>query len=301
MKSTSTTASRPLTLLERKPEWLKVKGNFGENYRWVKSTITDLQLHSVCQEAMCPNIGECFSHKTATFLLLGNVCTRGCTFCDIARGKPGYLDSDEPRRIVEAVRRMGLQYVVLTSVTRDDLTDGGASIFAECVKLLREHLPEVEVEVLVPDFKGSREALKTVLDSKPIVFNHNMETVERLYPTVRKGSKYDRSLQFLKAAKELDPHMTTKSGIMVGLGETWEEILVVLKDLRQASVDLITIGQYLRPSGWHLKVEKYYSPNEFRRLREIGLEMGFANVFSGPLVRSSYHAKEQAVFGHKAC
>jgi lipoic acid synthetase len=300
MESTPITTPGQVTLLERKPEWLKVKGNFGENYRWVKSTISDLQLHSVCQEAMCPNIGECFSHKTATFLLLGNVCTRGCTFCDIARGKPGFLDTDEPRRIVEAIKRMGLQYVVLTSVTRDDLPDGGASIFAECVKQIREHLPGVEVEVLVPDFKGSREALKIVLDSKPIVFNHNLETVERLYPTVRKGSKYERSLEFLKDAKEIDPEMTTKSGIMVGLGETWEEILVVLKDLRSASVDLITIGQYLRPSGWHLKVEKFYHPDEFRRLREIGLELGFANVFSGPLVRSSYHAREQALFGHPA-
>src|SRR3989304_1517446 len=287
-------------VLERKPEWLKVKGNYGENYRWVKSTISDLQLHSVCQEAMCPNIGECFSHKTATFLLLGNVCTRGCTFCDIARGKPGFLDTDEPRRIVEAIKRMGLQYVVLTSVTRDDLADGGASLFAECVKQIREHLPGVEVEVLVPDFKGSREALKIVLDSRPVVFNHNLETVERLYPTVRKGSQYHRSLEFLKAAKEIGPLMTTKSGIMVGLGETWEEILVVLKDLRAAAVDLITIGQYLRPSGWHLKVEKYYHPDQFRRLREIGLELGFANVFSGPLVRSSYHAREQALFGHQA-
>src|SRR4030067_3285931 len=178
-----------VTLPDRKPEWLKVKGAFGENYRWVKNTISDLKLHSVCQEAMCPNIGECFSHKTATFLMLGNVCTRGCTFCDIARGKPGFLDSDEPRRIVEAVKRMGLQYVVLTSVTRDDLADGGAGIFAECVRQIYRHLPGVEVEVLVPDFKGSREALKIVLDAKPKVFNHNLETVERLYPTVRKGSK----------------------------------------------------------------------------------------------------------------
>ncbi|OGC78061.1 MAG: lipoyl synthase [candidate division Zixibacteria bacterium RBG_16_50_21] len=290
-----------VTLPDRKPEWLKVKGAFGENYRWVKNTISDLNLHSVCQEAMCPNIGECFSHKTATFLMLGNVCTRGCTFCDIARGKPGFLDSDEPRRIVEAVKRMGLQYVVLTSVTRDDLADGGAGIFAECVRQIYRHLPGVEVEVLVPDFKGSREALKIVLDAKPLVFNHNMETVERLYPTVRKGSKYDRSLDFLKAAKDIDPATTTKSGIMVGLGETWDEIVVVLKDLRTAQVDLVTIGQYLRPSGWHLKVERFYHPDEFRKLREQGLEMGFSNVFSGPLVRSSYHAKEQALFGHKAC
>src|SRR3990172_7138207 len=288
-------------VLERKPEWLKVKGNYGENYRWVKSTISDLQLHSVCQEAMCPNIGECFSHKTATFLLLGNVCTRGCTFCDIARGKPGFLDTDEPRRIVEAVRRMGLGYVVLTSVTRDDLTDGGAVVFAECVKQIRVHLPEVEVEVLVPDFKGNREALRVVLDSKPVVFNHNLETVERLYPTVRKGSQYSRSLEFLKAAKEIDPHMTTKSGIMVGLGETWDEIMIVLSDLRRAEVNLITIGQYLRPSGWHHQVEKFYHPDEFATLREMGLKMGFSNVLSGPLVRSSYHAREQALFGHKAC
>lgn len=301
MEVTLQSSAPEVIVLERKPEWLKVKGNFGENYRWVKSTIADLNLHSVCQEAMCPNMGECFSHKTATFLLLGNICTRGCTFCDIARGKPGFLDTDEPRRIVEAVKRMGLQYVVLTSVTRDDLADGGAVIFAECARLIRQHLRRVEVEVLVPDFKGSLEALKTVLNSKPAVFNHNMETVERLYPSVRKGSKYDRSLEFLKAAKEVDPRVTTKSGIMVGLGETWDEILVVLRDLRAANVDLITIGQYLRPSGWHLKVEKFYHPDEFHRLRRLGLEMGFINVFSGPLVRSSYHAREQASFGHPAC
>ncbi len=288
-------------VVERKPEWLKVKGNFGENYRWVKSTISDLNLHSVCQEAICPNIAECFSHKTATFLLLGNVCTRGCTFCDIARGKPGFLDTDEPRRIVEAVRRMGLEYVVLTSVTRDDLPDGGAEIFARSVLQIRNALPQVEVEVLIPDFKGSRGALEAVVKSNPAVLNHNLETVERLYPTVRKGSKYDRSLELLESVKEIDPAMTTKSGIMVGLGENLEEIVVVLEDLRKSKVDLVTIGQYLRPSGWHLKVEKYYHPDEFRRLRQIGMELGFRNVFSGPLVRSSYHAREQASLADKLC
>ncbi|MCI0531906.1 MAG: lipoyl synthase [candidate division Zixibacteria bacterium] len=288
-------------MVERKPEWLKVKGNFGENYRWVKSTISDLNLHSVCQEAICPNIAECFSHKTATFLLLGNVCTRGCTFCDIARGKPGFLDTDEPRRIVEAVRRMGLEYVVLTSVTRDDLPDGGAEIFARSVLQIRNALPQVEVEVLIPDFKGSRGALEAVVKSNPAVLNHNLETVERLYPTVRKGSKYDRSLELLESVKEIDPAMTTKSGIMVGLGENLEEIVVVLEDLRKSKVDLVTIGQYLRPSGWHLKVEKYYHPDEFRRLRQIGMELGFRNVFSGPLVRSSYHAREQASLADKLC
>lgn len=293
IKHRLTVQTPPNPEMLRKPEWLKVRGNFGDNYRQVKNLIGDLNLHSVCQEASCPNIAECFSHKTATFLLLGSICTRGCTFCDIARGKPEHLDMDEPNRIVEAVRRMGLKYLVLTSVTRDDLKDGGAIIFAKCIEEIRKHLPEVQVEVLIPDFRGNKEALKTVIDAKPVVLNHNMETAERLYPQVRRGSNYKRSLDLLAQAKEFDPEMITKSGVMLGCGETWEEILQVMDDLRQIKVDLMTIGQYLRPSLWHLPVAKYYHPDEFKKLAEIGHSKGFRNVFSGPLVRSSYHAGEQ--------
>lgn len=293
IKHRLTVQTPPNPEILHKPEWLKVKGNFGDNYRNVKNLIGDLNLHSVCQEASCPNIAECFSHKTATFLLLGSICTRGCTFCDIARGKPEELDLDEPNRIVEAVRRMGLKYIVLTSVTRDDLKDGGAIIYAKCLEEMRKHLPEVQVEVLIPDFRGNTEALKMVVDARPVVLNHNLETAERLYPQVRRGSIYQRSLTLLSQAKEFDPDMITKSGIMLGCGETWEEILQVMDDLREIKVDLMTIGQYLRPSLWHMPVAKYYHPDEFKQLAEIGRSKGFRNVFSGPLVRSSYHAGEQ--------
>lgn len=278
----------------RKPEWLKVRAAGGEKYREVKSLMKELTLHTVCQEALCPNIGECWEQGTATIMLLGSVCTRGCTFCDIARGKPVGLDLMEPFRVAQAIQRMGLEYAVLTSVTRDDLEDGGAEIFARTVREIKKLMPATQVEVLIPDFRGSFEALKIVVEAKPDVLNHNMETIERLYPQVRKGAKYYRSLELLDNVKKIDPKMVSKSGIMVGLGEELEEIRVILKDLRKVNCDLLTIGQYLRPSNWHIPVVRYYHPEEFENLKHIGLDLGFKHVESGPLVRSSYHAKKQA-------
>ncbi|MDP3025440.1 MAG: lipoyl synthase [candidate division Zixibacteria bacterium] len=275
---------------ERLPLWLKVKPPLGENYRKVKSLLSLLDLHTVCQEANCPNIGTCFEEKTATFLILGRICTRGCSFCDVDRGVPLPLGVSEPLHIAEAVRKLGLEYVVITSVTRDDLEDGGASHFAEVIKKIRESNLECKVEVLVPDFKGDLESLKIVLTEKPFVLNHNLETVKRLYPIVRKGADYQRSLNLLRASKDYDSSILTKSGIIIGMGEEWEEIIELMQDLKDIKCDLLTIGQYLSPSDKHLPVVKYYPPEDFEKLRKTGEKIGFMRVESGPLVRSSYHA-----------
>jgi lipoic acid synthetase len=277
----------------KRPEWLKVKTSWGENYRRIKSLLSRFDLHTVCQEANCPNVSHCFEQGTATFLILGDVCTRGCKFCDVKRGDPLPVDEDEPKRLAEVVRELRLQYVVITSVTRDDLPDGGANIFAHTIREIKGQVPDCKVEVLIPDFAGSLESLEMVLKAKPDVLNHNVETIKRLYPVVRKGADYQRSLDLLGNAKRIDETIITKSGIMLGLGETWDEILQVMKDLKNADCALLTIGQYLSPSDDHLPVMKFYHPDEFLKLKKIGEDMGFAHVESGPLVRSSYHAQEQ--------
>jgi lipoic acid synthetase len=280
----------------RRPRWLKVDASWGPNYRKVKSLLSRLDLHTVCQEANCPNVSHCFEQGTATFLILGDVCTRGCKFCDVRRGVPSPVDDDEPQRVAKAVKDLGLSYAVITSVTRDDLPDGGARIFAATVREIRSLVPACQVEVLVPDFGGSVESLTMVLDAKPDVLNHNLETVRSLYPKVRKGANYDRSLELFANAKRIDVNVLRKSGIMVGLGESWDEILDLLRHLRQVDCQLLTIGQYLSPSDGHVAIEKFYHPEEFAQLKKLGEAMGFAHVESGPLVRSSYHAKEQV--GH---
>lgn len=277
----------------RRPHWLKVQASWGENYRRIKSLLAQSNLHTVCQEANCPNISHCFEEGTATFLILGDVCTRGCTFCDLKRGKPAPVDQGEPERVAEVVRTLKLQYAVITSVTRDDLDDGGASIFALTINEIKSSIPGCKVEVLIPDFGGSLESLKTVLKAKPDVLNHNMETVQRLYPQVRKGADYRRSLNLLRNVKEVDKSMVTKSGVMLGLGESLGEIVELIRDLRNVDCNLLTIGQYLSPSNEHLPIAKFYHPDEFAELKVVGEEMGFAHVESGPLVRSSYHASEQ--------
>jgi len=277
----------------RRPSWLKVDASWGPNYRRVKSLLSRLDLHTVCQEANCPNVSHCFEQGTATFLILGDTCTRGCEFCDVKRGVPSPVDEAEPLRVARAIKDLGLSYAVITSVTRDDLPDGGAGIFAETVREIKGLVPDCRVEVLVPDFGGSVESLTMVLDAKPDVLNHNLETVRSLYPKVRKGADYDRSLEIFANAKRIDANVLRKSGIMVGLGESWEETLDLLRDLRQVDCQLLTIGQYLSPSSEHLAIEKFYHPDEFAQLKKLGEAMGFAHVESGPLVRSSYHAKEQ--------
>jgi lipoic acid synthetase len=251
------------------------------------------QLHTVCEEANCPNIGECWSHRTATFLILGDTCTRHCRFCNVRSGRPGPPDPKEPRRVAEAVRAMDLRHAVITSVTRDDLADGGASIFAAVVHEIRALQPGCTVEVLIPDFQGELEPLRTVLDARPDILNHNVETVPRLFPRVQPRNRYDWSLLILAEAKRLEPEVLTKSGLMVGMGETVEEVLAVMADLREADVDILTVGQYLQPTRRHLPIARYYAPEEFEMFRERGLEMGFRWVESGPLVRSSFHAEAQ--------
>jgi len=281
-------------LPRRKPAWLKAKLPAGRNYNRLKHLMRSQELHTVCEEAMCPNIGECWSRGTATFLLLGDTCTRSCGFCHIKTGRPAPLDEDEPRRVAEAVQAMNLRHCVLTSVNRDELPDGGAHIFANTLREIRKRLPHCSVEVLIPDFKGSREALKIVMDARPAILNHNIETVPRLYRTVRPQANYRQSLRVLSAAKELDPEAVTKTGLMVGLGETKAEVLQVMHDLRDHDVDILTIGQYLRPSPLHLPIQRYVHPDEFREYHDLGMAMGFRWVESGPLVRSSYHAEGQA-------
>lgn len=277
----------------RKPGWLKVKANFNQTYRRMKKLLTESELHTVCQEASCPNIGECFSQKTATFMILGRICTRSCAFCDVEKGNPKKSDPDEPRRLAEMVKKLGLKYVVITSVTRDDLKDGGASFFAKSITNIKETNPKTKVEVLIPDFKGSLEALSIVTQSEPEVLNHNLETVKRLYPQVRPEAVYHRSLELLYNAKRLNRKIVAKSGLMIGLGEKWDEIIQAMKDLRKAGCDLLTIGQYLRPPSSCYEVRRYYHPGEFEELKRLGRSLGFKNVKSGPLVRSSYQAKRQ--------
>jgi lipoic acid synthetase len=279
---------------ERKPEWLKVRAPGGERYTRLKGLMRDLELHTVCEEAHCPNVGECWGHGVATFMILGDVCTRGCRYCAVAKGTPTELDLAEPERVADAVRRMGLDFVVITSVDRDDLPDGGASIFAESVRAIRRLCPGTGIELLTPDFQGSEEALRDVLDAGPDILNHNIETVPRLYGKARGGGIYDVSLGVLENVKRFAPHVTSKTGMMLGLGEEREEVLAVMRDLRDRGVEILTLGQYLRPSGWHLAVERYVHPDEFRELAELGGGMGFRHVEAGPLVRSSYRADRQA-------
>jgi lipoic acid synthetase len=276
-----------------KPEWLKVRFPGGPNFMELKRLARGLNLHTVCESARCPNIGECWEAGTATFMILGNTCTRRCGFCAVPSGKPTEYDTQEPERVAEAVDTLGLNYVVVTSVARDDLADGGAFIFAETIRAIRRRRPGCQVEVLIPDFRGSIDALKTVMEAEPFVLNHNIETVERLQKPVRKSARYDWSLGVLENAKRLNPNIPTKSGIMLGLGETWDEVVQTMRDLRSVDCNFLTIGQYLRPTLEHLPIVRYAHPSEFEELKRLGEAMGFTNVESGPLVRSSYHAEKQ--------
>jgi lipoic acid synthetase len=277
----------------RRPDWLRVKAKFGPNFRDLKRIMNDLDLHTVCEEAGCPNIYECWEDREATFLILGDRCTRRCGFCDVQTAKPLAVDEGEPERIASAVRAMGLRHVVLTSVARDDLPDGGASIWAACIRAIRRELPDCGVEVLTPDFRGDRESLAIVVDAKPDVFALNLETVRRLHGRIRPAFGYDRTLDVLRAAKELRPGQFTKSGLILGMGERNEEVADSLSDLRGAGVDLVTLSQYLQPTKFHLPVDRWVTPEEFRELADQGMGLGFAHVESGPLVRSSYHAGKQ--------
>ena len=281
-------------LPQRKPDWLRVRLPAGQAYQRVKQLMRGHRLHTVCEEAMCPNLGECWSRGTATFLLMGDTCTRSCGFCHIKTGRPARLDEDEPVRVAESALALNLSHCVLTSVNRDELPNGGAHIFANTIREIRRRLPHCTIEVLIPDFKGDRAALQEVMAARPEILNHNTETVPRLYRTVRPQANYQQSLRVLSGAKELDPGALTKSGIMVGLGETREEVLEVMRDLRQHHVDILTVGQYLRPSPLHLPIYRYVHPTEFQEFHDIGLDLGFQWVESGPLVRSSYHAEGQA-------
>ena len=278
-----------------KPEWLKARAPMGENYHELKKLARTLELHTVCESAQCPNIGECWNHGTATFMLLGNLCTRRCGFCAVPKGAPLPLDYDEPRRVAEAVATLKLKHAVITSVNRDDDNIGAAKIFAETIRVTRELTPDCQVEVLIPDFQGREDALKIVLDAKPEVLNHNTETVPRLYRAVRSGGRYKRTLDLLSNVKKFAPGMVSKTGVMVGIGEETNELLQVFFDLAARGVDILTIGQYLRPSKDHLPMTRYYTPDEFRYLKNEAMKMGFKHVESGPLVRSSYHAHEQAI------
>jgi lipoyl synthase len=276
-----------------KPEWLKVRAPGSENYHRLKGLMRTLGLHTVCEEANCPNIGECWNHGTATFMILGDTCTRSCGYCNVTHGTPGAPDAHEPAKVASAIHAMALAYVVITSVDRDDLPDCGASHFAQTILETRTRIPACRIEVLIPDFKGSEDALRVVLDAGPDVLNHNIETVPRLYRTARPGGRYDRALQVLDRSRAHAPQIPTKSGLMVGLGEEWEEVVDTLSDLRSAGCQIVTIGQYLRPSLANLPMSRYYTPAEFAELKRLALNMGFGHVESGPLVRSSYHAHEQ--------
>ena len=277
-----------------KPSWLRAKAPVGENFHHLKKLARGLGLHTVCESAQCPNIGECWNHRTATFMLLGDICTRRCGFCAVPKGRPLPLDEDEPRRVAEAVATLGLRHAVITSVNRDDDNIGGAKIFAHTIWEIRKVAPQCRIEVLIPDFQGSDEALGIVLEARPNVLNHNTESVPRLYRVVRSGARYERTLRLLDHAKKFSPGMVTKSGLMVGLGETMTELVDVFRDLAQRGVDILTVGQYLRPSRDHLPIARFYTPEEFAYLKEEALGLGFRHVESGPLVRSSYHAHEQA-------
>ncbi len=282
-------AARP-----RKPQWIKARAPVGENYHSLKRLARGLELHTVCESAQCPNIGECWNHRTATFMLLGDICTRRCGFCAVPKGRPRPIDPDEPRRVAEAVAELGLNYAVVTSVDRDDDLVGGAKIFADTITQIRCLKPDCRVEVLIPDFQGRDDCLQIVLDAHPDILNHNTETVPRLYRVARSGSRYERSLRLLANVKEFAPKMISKSGLMVGLGETVDELVAAFRDLASAQVDILTVGQYLRPSRDHLPIARFYTPEEFRLLRDEARKLGFKHVESGPLVRSSYHAHEQA-------
>ena len=278
----------------RRPEWLKVRFPTGGRYQDLQRLMREKQLHTVCEEAHCPNIGECWSRGTATFMILGDTCTRSCGFCAVKTGRPGALDLGEPKRVALAVQSMGLRHAVITSVNRDDVPDGGAGIFADTIRWVRRLSPGTTIEVLIPDFMGDWDALATVVDARPEILNHNTETVPRLYPRARPKARYERSLELFTRARERDPEVLTKSGVMVGLGETADELVAVFEDLRARDVDILTIGQYLRPTPKHLPIDRYYHPDEFAELKRAALAMGFKHVESGPLVRSSYHAEEQA-------
>lgn len=285
-----------MTIHRKLPQWLKVKMPGGPNYQRLQQLMREGGLHTVCEEARCPNIGECWEIGTATFMILGDTCTRACTYCAVKTGKPMGLNLDEPVALAKTVEKLSLNYVVITSVNRDDLADGGAFIFAECIRQVRKRLPSCRIEVLTPDFEGSLNSLRKVLAAKPDTFNHNIESVRRVFPRVRAKGNYDLSLEVLANAKQLRPDMVTKSGVMAGLGETMDELVQTMEDLRSVKCDLVTIGQYLRPSNRHAPISKWYTPSEFEELRVIGEKLGFSHVASGPLVRSSYHADEQ----HKA-
>jgi len=289
--SVSTTLEKKTTR-EKRPEWLRVKLPSGEGYQDVKNVVERHGLHTVCEEARCPNLAECWGRRTATFMILGDTCTRSCGFCAVKTGRPLYLDRDEPRRVGEAVKKMQLKHAVITSVNRDELKDGGAGIFAETIQEIRKQVPGCRVEVLIPDFKGDVSALEIIADVRPDILNHNTETVPRLYHPVRPQGRYEWTQKILRAAKEMG--LTTKSGLMLGIGEKTEEVLEVMNDLRELEVDILTLGQYLQPTKQHLPVDRFVHPDEFDMLKQEGLIMGFRHVESGPLVRSSYHADEQA-------
>ncbi|MCB0012191.1 MAG: lipoyl synthase [Anaerolineales bacterium] len=277
----------------RRPEWIRVRVPDSENYHWLKGLMRSQKLHTVCEEALCPNIGECWGSGTATFLILGDTCTRSCGFCDIKTGRPGPLDWEEPERVAQTVREMNLRHVVITSVNRDERKDGGAPIFALMIQRIRELQPSCSIEVLIPDFKGDEEALKIVMDANPEILNHNIETVPSLFKKVQPQDKYEWALTTLRNAKRMQPDSLTKSGIMVGLGEEWDELIGTMQDLADVGVDILTLGQYLQPSKTHLPVARFYKPEAFVELKKIGLDMGFRWVESGPLVRSSYRAEQQ--------
>ncbi len=277
----------------RKPGWLKVTAPGGPNYLRIQGLMRDLGLHTVCQEAHCPNVGECWEHGTATFMILGDVCTRNCPYCAVAHGRPPSYDLGEPDRVATAVAELALRHAVITSVDRDDLPDFGADIFARTIRGIHERVPGCSVEVLVPDFQGNEAAIRTVLDARPEIYNHNTETVPRLYKRARPGGRYPRVMEIFRFAKAYAPDIPTKTGLILGMGETVDEVVNVMRDLRSRDVDILTLGQYLRPSSEHLPLDRYYTPDEFKQLAVIGREMGFKHVESGPLVRSSYHAWEQ--------
>jgi lipoic acid synthetase len=280
-------------LPERKPSWLKVRAPGGPNYSRLRHLMRELDLHTVCEEAHCPNVGECWEHGTATFMILGDVCTRNCAYCAVAHGRPPKYDIEEPARVAAAVEQMQLRHAVITSVDRDDLPDFGAYIFAETIRQIKARLPECSVEVLVPDFQGNENSIRTVLEARPDIYNHNTETVPRLYKRCRPGGRYERVKNIFRLSKRIAPDIPTKTGIILGMGETIEEVIQTMGELREVDVDILTLGQYLRPSDSHIPLDRYYTPDEFRRLRDVGLEMGYRHVESGPLVRSSYHAWEQ--------
>ncbi len=284
-----------IDIRSRKPSWLKVRSPGGPNYLRLQKKMRSEGLHTVCEEASCPNIGECWEAGTATFMILGDVCTRACKYCGVAHGLPTQLDTDEPRRVAQTVASMALEHVVITSVNRDELPDGGAEIYAETIRAIQAAVPGCSVEVLIPDFKGDEDALPTVVDTQPAILGHNLETVERLHPDVRPGGRYWRSISYLGAVKRLDPSMITKTGMILGMGEEHDEVKQAMADLREAAVDVLTLGQYLRPSAMHIPVARWVTPEEFAIYKRIGEEeFGFKHAESGPLVRSSYHAKEQA-------